>query len=232
MPLRAAEPLCWNGRIIMSLNPDGAPAYTYQIGATAYLIDPAGAYTPAGASAPTTDAAGTDAGASAPTLAAAGAYIPITGATSATAKIVDPAGAYSPAGAARGRSTRPAQTVARARAPPRSPRRALLFRSQGRPPPLQRLSTPRVHTAARARERRRPILATGAAPLASARRRLRPRARTFQRPERPPRRRKLTTLPALTVWRARARRRPIRPAGTAPPVPALRRSRRRALIFR
>ena len=85
----------------MSINPDGAPAYSYQAGATAYLIAPAGAYSPAAANAPTTDPAGTDggAGASAPTLAAAGAYIPITGATSAAAEIVDPAGAYSPAGA-------------------------------------------------------------------------------------------------------------------------------------
>ena len=90
------------GTIIMSLNPNGAPAGFYsQAGATAYLIDPAGTYSPPAASAPTTDPAGTDggAGASAPTLAAAGAYIPITGATSAAAEIDDPAGAYSPAGA-------------------------------------------------------------------------------------------------------------------------------------
>ena len=78
----------------MSLNPDDTPAgYSYQAGATAYLIDPAGAYSPAAASAPTTESVGTDggAGASAPTLAAAGAYIPITGATSVAAEIVDPA---------------------------------------------------------------------------------------------------------------------------------------------
>jgi hypothetical protein len=87
------------GTNIMSLNPDGAPAgYSYQAGATAYLIDPAGAYSP-----PTTESVGTEDGAgasaSAPTLAAAGAYIPITGATSAAAEIVDPARAYSLAGA-------------------------------------------------------------------------------------------------------------------------------------
>jgi hypothetical protein len=82
----------------MSLNPDGAPAYSYQAGATAYLMDPAGAYSPAGPSAPTIDPAFTDdgagAGASAPTLAAAGVYIPIAGATSA-AEIGDPEVAYS-----------------------------------------------------------------------------------------------------------------------------------------
>ena len=46
----------------------------------------------------------------------------------------------------RERPTRPAQTVARA--PPRSPRRALLFRSPGRHPPRRRLSVLRVQTAA------------------------------------------------------------------------------------
>ena len=69
--------------------------------AAAEIVDPEGAYSLAGASAPTTDRpAGTDggAGASAPTLAAAGAYIPITEASSA-AEIVDPEGAYSLAGA-------------------------------------------------------------------------------------------------------------------------------------
>ena len=56
---------------------------------------------PAGASAPTIDPAGTYSGpgASAPTLAAAGTYIPVTGATSSAAEVVDPAGTYSPAGA-------------------------------------------------------------------------------------------------------------------------------------
>src|SRR3984957_2085704 len=56
---------------------------------------------PAGASAPTTDPAGTysAAGASAPTLADPGTYIPVTGATSAAAEIVDPAGTYSLTGA-------------------------------------------------------------------------------------------------------------------------------------
>ena len=86
----------------MSLNPNGAPpGYYYQVGATAYLIDPAGTYSVGGASAPTTDAAGADsgAGASAPTLAASGTYIPVTGATSSAAEIVDPAGTYRAAGA-------------------------------------------------------------------------------------------------------------------------------------
>ena len=85
----------------MSLNPNGAPAsFSYQTGATAYLIDSAGAYSPAAANAPTTDPAGTDdggaddgAGANAPMLAAAGVYIPITGAASVTGEIADPAGA-------------------------------------------------------------------------------------------------------------------------------------------
>jgi Protein of unknown function (DUF3383) len=55
----------------------------------------------AGASAPTTDPAGTysGAGASVPMLAAAGMYIPVTGATSAAAKIVSPPGTYTPPGA-------------------------------------------------------------------------------------------------------------------------------------
>jgi Protein of unknown function (DUF3383) len=51
----------------------------------AEIVDPAGTYSSAGASAPTPAAAGT--------------YIPVTGATSAAAEIVDPAGAYSAAGA-------------------------------------------------------------------------------------------------------------------------------------
>jgi hypothetical protein len=56
---------------------------------------------PAGATAPTTDPAGTysGAGAGAPTPAAPGTYIPVAGATSASAEVVDPAGAYSLAGA-------------------------------------------------------------------------------------------------------------------------------------
>ena len=55
----------------------------------------------AGASAPTTDPAGTysGAGASAPTPAAPGTYIPVTGATSTAAEVVDKAGTYSLAGA-------------------------------------------------------------------------------------------------------------------------------------
>src|SRR5271157_1254084 len=74
------------GTIIMSLNANDTPAgYSGQAGATAYLIDPAGTYSPAAASAPTT--------------AAAGVYVPITLATSAAAEIVDPAASYSPAGA-------------------------------------------------------------------------------------------------------------------------------------
>ena len=82
----------------MSLDPNGAPAaYCYQVGATAYLIDPAGTYSQAGASAPTIDPAGafSGVGASAPTPGAAGTYIPLTRATSEAVEIVDPAGAYS-----------------------------------------------------------------------------------------------------------------------------------------
>ena len=102
----------------MSLNPNGAPAgYYYQAGVTTYLIDLAGTYSGAGASAPTmadpgtyipftgatseaveiVDPAGTYSGpaASAPTLAAAGTYIPVTGATFSAAEVVDPAGTYS-----------------------------------------------------------------------------------------------------------------------------------------
>ena len=80
----------------MLLNPNGAPAgFDYQAG----VIDPAGTYSPAGASAPTNDPTGPDSGAgtSASTLAAAS--IPITGATSAAAVIVDAVGAYRGAGA-------------------------------------------------------------------------------------------------------------------------------------
>jgi hypothetical protein len=56
---------------------------------------------PAGASAPTTDPAGTYSGpgASAPTPADPGTYIPVTGATSAAMEIVDLAGTYSGPGA-------------------------------------------------------------------------------------------------------------------------------------
>jgi hypothetical protein len=80
----------------MSRNPEGAPVGSYsQAGLTAYLIDPAGAYTP-GTSGPTTDPSVTDdgVGASTPTLAAAGVYIPIAGATSAAAELVDPTASY------------------------------------------------------------------------------------------------------------------------------------------
>ena len=186
MPLRACRAFTLerlSGSIIMSLNPDGAPAgFYYQAGATAYLIDPAGAYSPAGASAPTTDPAGTDggAGASAPTLAAAGAYIPITGATSAAAEIVDPARAYSLAGAS-APTTDPAgpDSGAGASAPTPAGPRQRIFLAQGRPPPRRRLSTPRALIAA-ARARRRPIRPAGAAPLRASARRSRPRARTFQ----------------------------------------------------
>jgi hypothetical protein len=84
------------------LDPNGAPpGYYYQIGATAYVEDPAGTYSAAGASAPTTDPAGTysGAGASAPMLAAAGTYIPVSGATSSAAEITSPPGTYAPPGA-------------------------------------------------------------------------------------------------------------------------------------
>ena len=65
------------------------------------MTDPAGTYSAAGASAPTTDPAGTysAAGASAPTPAAAGTYIAGAGATSAAAEMTDRAGTYSAAGA-------------------------------------------------------------------------------------------------------------------------------------
>ena len=67
----------------------------------AEMVNPAGAYSAAGAYAPTADPAGTysGAGASAPTLAAAGAYIPVTGATSPAAEIVGLTSMYSAAGA-------------------------------------------------------------------------------------------------------------------------------------
>jgi hypothetical protein len=68
--------------------------------AAAWVVDPV-AGSPAAATKPTTDPAGTDGGARgrAPTLAVAGVTIPVTGATPAAAEIVDAAGAYSLAGA-------------------------------------------------------------------------------------------------------------------------------------
>ncbi len=150
----------------------------------------------------------------------------------ATAYLIDPAGAYSPAARARQRPTLPAQTAARARAPPpRSPRRALIFRSPGRPTLRRRLSTPRAPTFGRARARRRSIRPAHTAARARARPRWPRRARIFRSPGRPPLRRRLSTPRAPTVGRARARRRPIRPAGAAPPARARPRSRRRALTI-
>jgi hypothetical protein len=164
-----------------------AAGYYHQAGATAYLIDPAGTYCPGGASAPTTDPAGaySGAGARAPTLAAAGGSIPITGATLAAVEIVDPADAYALASVSAQRPTLPAQTLARARVPRRSPRRALLFRSPGRPPPRRR-SALGNHTVARAR-----------GPPRSP-----PRAVLFRSQTRPWLRWRLSTLRAPTLWRA------------------------------
>ena len=218
----------------MSLNPDGAPAgYYYQAGATAYLIDPAGTYSPAGASAPTTDRpAQTAARARAPQRSPRRALIFRSPGRPPLRRRLSTLRALTVWRArARQRPTLPAQTVARARAPPRSPRRALLFRSQGRPPLRRRLSTLRALTVRRARARQRPIRPAGTAPLAPARRRSRPRARTFQSTGATSSAAEIVDPAALTVWRARARRRPIRPAGTAPPAPARRRSRPRALTF-
>ena len=75
----------------MALDPNGAPAeYFYELGAIAYLINPAGT-----SSLPTTDPAGTTspASASAPTPT----YIPVTGANSVAAEVVDSSAAYSAA---------------------------------------------------------------------------------------------------------------------------------------
>jgi hypothetical protein len=75
----------------MALDPNGALAeYFYELGAIAYLIDPAGTN-----SLPTTDPAGTTspASASAPTPT----YIPVTGANSVAAEVVDSSAAYSAA---------------------------------------------------------------------------------------------------------------------------------------
>ena len=74
------------------------------IGATSSaeeIVDPAGAYSLAGASAPTADPAGRHSavGAGAPTLAGPEASTPVTGATSAAAEIVSPPGMYLPPGA-------------------------------------------------------------------------------------------------------------------------------------
>ncbi len=66
------------------------------------MVDPAGSYSLAGASAPILLRCRhitVRPGASAPTPADAGTYIPVTGATSAAAEIIDPAGSYSLAGA-------------------------------------------------------------------------------------------------------------------------------------
>ena len=206
---------------------------------------------PAGSSAPTTDPAGTYSGpgASAPTPAAAGTYIPVTGATSESVEIGDPAGTYSVRRArARRPPIRPAHTAARARARPRRRTRAPIFHSLGRPPSQLRLATLPALTARRARARRPPIRPAHTAARTRARPRWRTPARIFLSWARPPLRRRLKTLRALTVRRARAGRQPIPPAPTAPPARALRppirlaptaarararrRSRRRALIFR
>jgi hypothetical protein len=75
----------------VSLNPNGAPfRYSYQAGATAYLIDPAGTYSLAGAPAPTIDPGGGDGDpeTSPPTLAA-GVYIPAARAISSPAETFD-----------------------------------------------------------------------------------------------------------------------------------------------
>ena len=99
-------------------------------GASAPTTDPAGTYSGQDASAPTTDPAGTysGAGASAPTLAAAGTYIPVTGATSAAAEIEDAAGTTVRRARARRRPIRPARTAAQPRARPRLPRQEPIFR--------------------------------------------------------------------------------------------------------
>ena len=55
------------------------------------MIDPAGAYSPAGPSAPSADPARA--------LMAAAAHIPVAGATSAGSEIVSPPGTYLPSGA-------------------------------------------------------------------------------------------------------------------------------------
>jgi hypothetical protein len=162
----------------VSLNYDGAPAgYSYQAGATAYLIDPAGAYSPAAASAPTTDHAGTDGSAgpdaSVPTLASSGDSIPITGATSDATEIVDPAGAYSLASAS-APTTDPAGADGGAGAP-------------GAPIPITGATSAAAEVVAPAGAYSLPgpsgattDPAAGAAPLAPARRRSRLRARTSQ----------------------------------------------------
>ena len=90
---------------------------TSPAGASMPTTDPAGTYSGPGASAPTVDPAGTYSGpgASAPTLADPGTYIPMTGATAAAAEIVDPPGTYSGAGAS-APTTDPAGTYSGAEA--------------------------------------------------------------------------------------------------------------------
>ena len=219
----------------MSLNPNGAPAgYYYQAGATAYLIDPAGTYSLAGASAPTIDPAGTvqRRGRERPHARRGGRLYSDHRGDLRCGGDCRPCGRLQSGGRERAddRSGRHS-TAARARARPRSPRPGAYIPITGATSAAAEIVDPAGTYSRRARARRRPIRPAGAAPPAQ-------RAdaggggRVYSsRPGRPPPRRRLSTLPALTVWRARARRRPIRPAGTAPPAPARRRSRPRALTF-
>jgi hypothetical protein len=214
----------------MSINPDGAPAYHYQAGATAYLIDPAGTYNPAGASAPTTDPAGpySGAGARAPTLAAAGAYIPITGATSAAAEIVDPADTYRGASAA---TTDPAGTDggAGASAPTLAAAGASIPIAGATSAATEIVDLARAYSLAGAIAATTDPAGADDGPGASAPT-LAAAGASIPITGRPPRR-GLSTLRAPTVWRARARQRPIRPTGTAAPAGAGRRSRPLARTF-
>ena len=100
-----AQPGYYVGTTGASIETPAAAGYYIAVtGATSALaevIDPAGYYSPVGASAPIIDPAGfySGAGASAFTPAPAGYYIPFAGATSASQATIDPAGWYSLAGA-------------------------------------------------------------------------------------------------------------------------------------
>ena len=108
-------------------------------------------------------------------------------------------------GRARRRPTRPARTAARAPARPRRRRRARILRSPERPPPRRRRSTLPALIAWQARARRRPIRLGRSVRRAPARPRWRRPAHIFLSQERLLQRQSLSTLLALTVWRARAR---------------------------
>ena len=198
--------------------------YYHQAGATAYLIDPAGTYSLAGASAPTIDlaAASVDPATSAHKPAAAETHIPVRPATAGAAKIIDGAdagGLDSLAGASDPTLIRWSCTGFRSRAQSWAQWKRI-FRSVGQPPLRRRLLILSALTVRRDRARRQPVrLARTAVKV----RRAHPRGSGNVYSGRAAAlRRRSSSPPALTTPPTRARRRMIQPALTAPSAPARR----------